>query len=403
MYKNQMYKKSAVVFALILLINLFAAGFVFANDVNVVDDFAWVGNGSENATCDGINADWHWILTPGGNNQFVTGTLYVTFTDDTQLSATGYFPGGDRGAMHFNILRADGGTVESAYVDFTYEGSPGGNFVLTISSLECEDADDEDGTGDLVITKTAFVLGDDDVRTPDDIEYVDFSFKVTDANNVEQTFTLVNGESKTITLPTGSYSVEETDSTEYYDVDEASFNGTITVDETETVTFVNVREEGTIPPPPPSGNGDGELTITKKAYVTVNGGERTLDEITNVEFTFVVTGEDFEETYKLMNGGSTTIVLPAGLYTVEETNAAGYVAEQATFNVTIVEGETETVDFVNVRNEETTTPPPPGGNGEDEEDDDETLPVTSGMDGLLLLLGAGVTGSGLLIRRRNRK
>lgn len=105
----------------------------------------WGGQGSENAEleCDDY-AYWHWILTPGGNVQIQSATLYVEYEDDDTDGDTAvhaYFPGQiGRGAAHFDVFaNADGDTVEieDAYVEYTYTGEITGNAVLTISHSNC--------------------------------------------------------------------------------------------------------------------------------------------------------------------------------------------------------------------------------------------------------------------------
>lgn len=99
----------------------------------------WTGNGSENADpgCeDGQTSYWHWILTPGGNNTLVSGTLEVGYESGETTTTTGSFRGNGNGAMHFDVTREGGDKVTSASATFTYEGD-GGKFVLTISDSEC--------------------------------------------------------------------------------------------------------------------------------------------------------------------------------------------------------------------------------------------------------------------------
>lgn len=100
----------------------------------------WTGNGSEHADpgCQtGQTAAWHWILTPGGNNELVSGTLSVNYQSGATGSVDGHFQGNGNGAMHFNLTQAGPDVVTSASVSFTYNGD-GGNFVLTISDSNCE-------------------------------------------------------------------------------------------------------------------------------------------------------------------------------------------------------------------------------------------------------------------------
>ncbi len=97
----------------------------------------WEGQGDEHATqdCSGEYGYWHWILTPGGQPSIdENAELTVNFADGTTETATGYRPGEGGGAVHFDVFKEDGGTVESAEVNFTGGGN---NPVLTISGGEC--------------------------------------------------------------------------------------------------------------------------------------------------------------------------------------------------------------------------------------------------------------------------
>jgi len=127
------------VFALvaILMVSLLSVGPVKAGTVITLP---WGGQGGEwaNPGCqDGQTAYWHWILTPGGDTEFVWGTLTVDYNDGSQTVTSGQFPGGDHGAMHFYVTNAYNTVVVSASVEFEYEGD-GDNFVLTISGSECQ-------------------------------------------------------------------------------------------------------------------------------------------------------------------------------------------------------------------------------------------------------------------------
>ncbi|QLG50628.1 hypothetical protein [Natrinema halophilum] len=112
----------------------------------------WNGqNGSEHATqnCPEEKGYWHWILTPGGQATIQDAVLHVTFDDgSTADSVEGYRPGGDQGAIHFDVYKSGGGTISSASVVFSGEA---GNAVLTISGGECVPDDgngDDNGDGD---------------------------------------------------------------------------------------------------------------------------------------------------------------------------------------------------------------------------------------------------------------
>lgn len=93
----------------------------------------WTGNGNENAELtEGFNG-WHWILTPGGNNEITEATIFVKYGSEL-LEVDGYRPsGGDKGAMHFDVYAPTGSIVSEAWAVFNQSGELGNN-VLTISN-----------------------------------------------------------------------------------------------------------------------------------------------------------------------------------------------------------------------------------------------------------------------------
>ncbi len=117
------------------------------NDNPDNDEFAreiqWGNLGSENATqeCPGEFGYWKWVLTPGGPQPLeLPAELTVQFADGTEQTVEGFFPGGGRGALQFEVFKEGGGTVESAVVRFNGGGA---NPRLTISEGGCvEDPDD---------------------------------------------------------------------------------------------------------------------------------------------------------------------------------------------------------------------------------------------------------------------
>ena len=97
----------------------------------------WGGQGGEHAMqdCPGERGYWKWVLTPGGPTAIEAGAvLTVEFEDGSSETVDGYFPGGGQGAVHFDVFRDDGGTVESATVAFSGGGN---NALLTISEGYC--------------------------------------------------------------------------------------------------------------------------------------------------------------------------------------------------------------------------------------------------------------------------
>ena len=108
----------------------------------------WGGQGSENATQECAEDEvgfWKWVLTPGGPQAIEEATLFVTIqptdpdAEPVTLEVEGFTPGGPRGVFQFNVFLEGGGTVQSAFVEFTGGGA---NPRLTISEGECREDDD---------------------------------------------------------------------------------------------------------------------------------------------------------------------------------------------------------------------------------------------------------------------
>ncbi|MXV63805.1 hypothetical protein GS429_17400 [Natronorubrum sp. JWXQ-INN-674] len=108
----------------------------------------WGGQGSENATQDCAEDEvgfWKWVLTPGGPEAIEEATLFVTIqptdpdAEPVTLEVEGFTPGGPRGVFQFNVFLQGGGTVQSAFVEFSGGGA---NPRLTISEGECREDDD---------------------------------------------------------------------------------------------------------------------------------------------------------------------------------------------------------------------------------------------------------------------
>lgn len=97
----------------------------------------WGGQGSEHAqqTCPDAVGHWHWILTPGGSMALEEDALLtVTYEDGTETTVEGHRRGQGSGAVHFDVYKQGGGTVESAVVTFNGGGA---NVLLTISGGRC--------------------------------------------------------------------------------------------------------------------------------------------------------------------------------------------------------------------------------------------------------------------------
>jgi hypothetical protein len=142
--ENRNGSKLTAYLAFIAVLALAVVSFFGANAANATGTdnvsvtTAWTGNGSDNANpgcATGQTANWHWIWTPGGNVDLVSGTLTVHYASGATTTTDGVFNGNGGGAMHFYVTRPSNDTVTLASVSGTATGE--GNFVLTISSSSC--------------------------------------------------------------------------------------------------------------------------------------------------------------------------------------------------------------------------------------------------------------------------
>ena len=101
----------------------------------------WKQQGSEHATqeCSG-KAYWKFVLTPGGPEEIEDPVLEVGFEDGSHEEIR--LEKSSRGAVHFEVVKDGGGTIDEAWVRFN--GGDEDNAVLTISEGGCK-AKEEDG------------------------------------------------------------------------------------------------------------------------------------------------------------------------------------------------------------------------------------------------------------------
>lgn len=84
---------------------------------------------------------WHWSLARGGSTPLQDGAeLTVTFADGQSQSVDGYFHGTGRGAVHFEVIRSGGGTVDSATA--TFDGG-GDHPLLVLNHGTCLGPDED--------------------------------------------------------------------------------------------------------------------------------------------------------------------------------------------------------------------------------------------------------------------
>lgn len=117
-----------------------SAGEVNENTSDDGSDFErtldWKGQGSEYADldCPDDTGYWKWVLAPGGPGLGEDALLTVIFEDSDEVKTEGYRPGEGGGAIHFDVFKEGGGTVETAHVEFNGGGR---NPILTISEGYC--------------------------------------------------------------------------------------------------------------------------------------------------------------------------------------------------------------------------------------------------------------------------
>jgi hypothetical protein len=186
------------------------AGDKIPEKVKKEDTLKWGSQGKENADpkCErGQTSYWHWILTPGGNNDLVSAKLHVEYKDGKKTTTDGVFRGGGSGAMHFDVERSRPTAVKSAYVDFIYmSGQGGGNFILTISDSECR-GEVEEKPGHITIVKQV-VRGDNEqaFRFKGGTEKYPEKYRFTLDDNEDETYS----DSKTFNrLNPGKYTFTE--------------------------------------------------------------------------------------------------------------------------------------------------------------------------------------------------
>jgi len=215
----------------------------------------WTGNGSEN-NCP-LGGTYHWILTAGGGGfDYVSATLYVTFTDGTG-TADGYFPGSGHGAVHFDIT---GGEVVSAYAEWIGTGTPG-NQVLTISHSTCNTT-----TTTIPETTTTTVPETTTTTVPE-----------TTTTTIPETTTTTVPETTTTTVPeTTTTTIPETTTTTVPETTTTTIPETTTTTIPETTTTTEITTTTTVP----------ETTTTTEVTTTTTVPETTA---TTVEETTTTT------------------------------------------------------------------------------------------------------------------
>jgi hypothetical protein len=120
----------------------------------------WGQNGRDLADLTGCQTGyWHWILTPGGNANILTATLYVTYSDNSQTQTVGGTrSGGANGAFHFDVYNT-GSVAVSAYVEYTFSGNMN-NPVLTISDSSCSETSTTVGETSSTVGETSSTVGE---------------------------------------------------------------------------------------------------------------------------------------------------------------------------------------------------------------------------------------------------
>lgn len=177
------------------------------------------------------------------------------------------------------------------------------SLTVTTSGGQCEVQNTRD-TGSIKVVKD--VVNDNGGSKT----YADFSFTVDGTNYSFNPTTSPDGE-RTVTLPTGTYSVvePEADTMGYATSYDNCTNITVVKGQTQTCTITN-------------NDKPGKLTVNKVVENGVYGTAEASD------FSFKLNGDDTN--YRFVNGnettteGSVTVELNAGSYTATENEAFGY-------------------------------------------------------------------------------
>ena len=175
----------------------------------------WKGQGSEHAEqdCPGQFAYWKWVLTPGGQPSIAPDPvpqLTVTYEEQGQLDPVeGELRPGGAGAVHFDVFKEDGDTVESAFVEFS-GGGP--NALLTISEGFCVDDPEPPNFIDVATLDATAVNGESAVLQGELIDLgpfdsVDLFFRWKHVD--DEDFTKIEAEPPTLDEP-GTFSATVT-------------------------------------------------------------------------------------------------------------------------------------------------------------------------------------------------
>ncbi|MTI67175.1 MAG: hypothetical protein FH753_11340 [Firmicutes bacterium] len=251
-------------------------------------------------------------------------------------------------------------------------------------------------------------------------------FEVTvydEEENIVEVINLVKGESKTIELELGNYSIEETESNKADSISYSNKEFTIEEDKTVNLTIKNLYEEQKEDGKDEDKNDDkddednkerkpGYLTVTKLVEGDTEGKE--------YEVTIYDEEDNKVEIIEITEGTTEPIKLKIGDYYIVETNNNG--ADEVEYtkkDFTIIEDETINITITNIYEEEVIIEPideiPDIPNDPEPENEEEiiiepkkeipNLPNTGGLipsDFILSGLGTLLLGFGIKLNRKNR-
>lgn len=236
-----------------------------------------------------------------------------------------------------HCLRVDVRNLSGVAMGFSLEGSittvPPGSPIM-LSPLCC------DHSGKLIVRKFAD-LDCDGVKDPGDLPLKDWTFTVTPGG---ATATTDNNGCAYFTLAEGDYTVTETAQPQW--VASVPVGGTQDVSvETGSVNvldFLNCPDQG-------------KVTICKYQDADCDGVmDASPQSLANWTFTITPGGQ----TVSTGGSGCKTVTLPSGTYTITEVPKAGWAATSpasGAATVTVTQGSSQTVEFLNCANQGTLT------------------------------------------------
>jgi len=131
---DRMSRKWVLVLVVVLV---FALAMPVQANGGTVTTVNWTGQGPADPGCAlGQTAVWHFVLTPGGNVELVSGSMTAHFSNGQ--STTVGADDSPAAVLHFHVSTTAPAVVTSASATFTWIGDELGNVQFVISDSWCE-------------------------------------------------------------------------------------------------------------------------------------------------------------------------------------------------------------------------------------------------------------------------